>query len=130
MEANKETMQEEIQDQKWYNNRAKVIFSLQAFPPLGIYALLRSTAFTPIQKWLVVLGVSALIGIIIYTGIGAKMNQFVFGLFKLSSPISALDFPVSSLYITEFPGSSLPTRQDFLGTFLEGEGGAETETVV
>jgi hypothetical protein len=82
MEANKETMQEEIQDKKWYNNRAKVIFSLQAFPPLGIYALLRSTAFTPIQKWLVVLGVSALIGIIIYTGIGAKMNQFVFGLFK------------------------------------------------
>ena len=82
MEENKETMQEAIQDKKWYNNRAKVIFSFQAFPPLGIYALLRSTAFTPMQKWLVVLGVSAFIGIIIYTGIGAKMNQFVFGLFK------------------------------------------------
>jgi hypothetical protein len=82
MEAHKETMQEAIQDKKWYNNRAKVIFSLQAFPPLGIYALLRSTAFTPMQKWLVVLGVSAFIGIIIYTGIGARMNQFVFGLFK------------------------------------------------
>ncbi len=82
MEENKETIQEAIQDKKWYNNRAKVIFSLQAFPPLGIYALLRSTAFTPVQKWLVVLGVSAFIGIIIYTGIGAKMNQFVFGLFK------------------------------------------------
>jgi len=82
MEANKEVMQEAVQDTKWYNNRAKVIFSLQAFPPLGIYALLRSTAFTPVQKWLVVLGVSALIGIFIYTGIGAKMNQFVFGLFK------------------------------------------------
>ena len=82
MEEIKETVQEAIQDKKWYNNRAKVIFSLQAFPPLGIYALLRSTAFTPIQKWLVVLGVSAFIGIIIYTGIGAKMNQFVFGLFK------------------------------------------------
>ncbi len=82
MEENKETMQEAIHDKKWYNNRAKVIFSFQAFPPLGIYALLRSTAFTPIQKWLVVLGVSAFIGIIIYTGIGAKMNQFVFGLFK------------------------------------------------
>ena len=82
MEANNETVQEAIQDNKWYNNRAKVIFSLQAFPPLGIYALLRSTAFTPIQKWLVVLGVSVFIGIIIYTGIGAKMNQLVFGLFK------------------------------------------------
>lgn len=66
---------------KWYDNRAKVIFSLQAFPPLGIYALLRSTAFTPGQKWLVALGVAALIGIFIYTGLGAKMNQFVFGLF-------------------------------------------------
>jgi hypothetical protein len=66
---------------KWYNNRAKVIFSLQAFPPLGIYALLRSTAFTPRQKWLVAMGVAALIGIFIYTGLGAKMNQFVIGLF-------------------------------------------------
>jgi hypothetical protein len=73
MEATKEA--------KWYNNRAKVIFSLQAFPPLGIYALLRSSAFTPQQKWLVALGVSALIGIIVYSGIGAKMNQFVLGLF-------------------------------------------------
>jgi hypothetical protein len=66
---------------KWYNNRAKVIFSLQAFPPLGIYALLRSSAFTPKQKWLVALGVAALIGVFIYSGIGAKMNNFVFGLF-------------------------------------------------
>ena len=66
---------------KWYNNRAKVIFSLQAFPPLGIYALLRSSAFTAKQKWLVALGVSALIGVFIFTGLGAKMNQFVFGLF-------------------------------------------------
>lgn len=82
MEENQETVQEAAADVKWYNNRAKVIFSLQAFPPLGIYALLRSTAFTPIQKWLVILGVSALIGVFIYTGIGAKMNAFVFGLFK------------------------------------------------
>ena len=82
MEERKEVVQEGVSDAKWYNNRAKVIFSLQAFPPLGIYALLRSTAFTPIQKWLVVLGVSLLIGIFIYTGIGAKMNAFVFGLFK------------------------------------------------
>ncbi len=82
MEENMEAAQEKVQDVKWYNNRAKVIFSLQAFPPLGIYALLRSTAFTTVQKWLVVLGVSALIGIFIYSGIGAKMNAFVFGLFK------------------------------------------------
>ena len=82
MEENKEVVQEAVADVKWYNNRAKVIFSLQAFPPLGIYALLRSTAFTTIQKWLVVLGVSLLIGVFIYTGIGAKMNAFVFGLFK------------------------------------------------
>ena len=66
---------------KWYNNRAKVVFSLQAFPPLGIYALLRSTAFTAKQKWLVALAVGALIGIFIYSGIGAKMNRFVIGLF-------------------------------------------------
>ncbi|MEI6125099.1 MAG: hypothetical protein WCQ99_00960 [Pseudomonadota bacterium] len=72
---------EEKQKEKWYNSRAKVIFSLQAFPPLGIYALLRSTAFTPKQKGLVALGVSALIGILIYSGIGEKMNQFVLGLF-------------------------------------------------
>ena len=82
MEENQELKQEKPEDKKWYNNRAKVIFSLQAFPPLGIYALLRSTAFTPFQKWLVVLGVSALIGIFIVSGLGAKMNSFVFGLFK------------------------------------------------
>jgi len=68
--------------EKWYNNRAKVIFSLQAFPPLGIYALLRSTAFSSGQKWLVAAAVSALIGVFIYSGIGAKMNKFVFGLFS------------------------------------------------
>lgn len=72
---------EESRKDKWYNNRAKVIFSLQAFPPLGIYALLRSTAFTAGQKWLVALGVAAFIGVFIYTGIGAKMNKFVLGLF-------------------------------------------------
>jgi hypothetical protein len=82
MEDSNEVVQEAVADVKWYNNRANVIFSLQAFPPLGIYALLRSTAFTTVQKWLVVLGVSALIGVFIYTGIGAKMNAFVFGLFK------------------------------------------------
>jgi hypothetical protein len=71
----------EQQKGKWYNNRAKVIFSLQAFPPLGIYALLRSTAFTAKQKCLVALAVAAVIGIFIYSGLGAKMNQFVFGLF-------------------------------------------------
>jgi hypothetical protein len=68
--------------EKWYNNRAKVIFSLQAFPPLGIYALLRSTAFSSGQKWLVAAAVSSLIGVFIYSGIGAKMNKFVFGLFS------------------------------------------------
>ena len=72
---------EEQQKVKWYNNRAKVIFSLQAFPPLGIYALLRSTAFSVKQKLLVALGVSAFIAFFVYSGIGAKMNQFVFGLF-------------------------------------------------
>ncbi len=71
--------------EKWYNNRAKVIFSLQAFPPLGVYALLRSTAFTPKQKWLVVFAVSALIALIIYSGIGAKMNRFVLGIFTKST---------------------------------------------
>ncbi|MCX5898750.1 MAG: hypothetical protein NTY29_11215 [Proteobacteria bacterium] len=74
-------LMEEQQKTKWYNNRAKVIFSLQAFPPLGIYALLRSSAFTVKQKWLVALGVTALIALFIYTGIGAKMNRFVLGLF-------------------------------------------------
>ena len=72
---------DEKQEVKWYNSRAKVIFSLQAFPPLGIYALLRSSVFTTIQKWLVVLGVTSLIGIFIYTGIGTKINQFFIGLF-------------------------------------------------
>ena len=72
---------DEKQSEKWYNNRAKVIFSLQAFPPLGIYALLRSKAFTAGQKWLVVLGVSALIGIIMYTGILRPVNQWILGLF-------------------------------------------------
>jgi hypothetical protein len=71
----------EQQQDNWYNNRAKVIFSLQAFPPLGIYALLRSTAFTAKQKWLVALGVAAVIGVFIYSGIGARMNNFVLGLF-------------------------------------------------
>ncbi len=73
---------EKNQETKWYNNRAKVIFSLQAFPPLGVYALLRSSAFTLKQKWLVAAGVAAFIGIFIYSGIGAKMNQFVIGLFS------------------------------------------------
>ena len=67
--------------QKWYNNRAKVVFSLQAFPPLGVYAILRSTAFTPKQKWLVVLAVTAVIALIVVSGLGAKMNNFVLGLF-------------------------------------------------
>lgn len=72
---------------KWYNNRAKVIFALQAFPPVGIYALLRSTAFTVRQKWLVAAGVTALIAIFIFSGIGAKMNRFVLGLFT-GTPVS------------------------------------------
>jgi hypothetical protein len=72
---------EEQQKTKWYDNRAKVIFSLQAFPPLGIYALLRSSAFTAGQKLLVALGVTAVIGLFVYTGIGVKMNRFVLGLF-------------------------------------------------
>ena len=66
---------------KWYNNRAKVIFSLQAFPPLGIYALLRSTAFTGWQKCLVVAGVSAFIGLIMWSGIMTPVNKWVFDLF-------------------------------------------------
>jgi hypothetical protein len=66
---------------KWYNNRAKVIFSLQAFPPLGIYALLRSTAFTAGQKCWVAVGVSALIGIIAWSGILKPVNKWVFDLF-------------------------------------------------
>jgi len=66
---------------KWYNNRAKVIFSLQAFPPLGIYALLRSTAFTAGQKCLVGAGVSAFIGLIMWSGIMKPVNKWVFSLF-------------------------------------------------
>jgi len=71
------------QDQKpkWYNNRAKVIFAFQAFPPLGIYALLRSTAFTTPQKWLVVAGLSALIGLIAWSGILKPVNAWLLGLF-------------------------------------------------
>ena len=69
------------QKDKWYNNRAKVIFSFQAFPPLGIYALLRSTAFTTPQKWLVVLGLSALIGLIMWSGIMRPVNKWLMSLF-------------------------------------------------
>ncbi|MBN2107813.1 MAG: hypothetical protein JW832_10340 [Deltaproteobacteria bacterium] len=67
--------------EKWYNNRAKVIFSLQAFPPLGIYALLRSTAFTAMQKCWVAIGVSALIGLIMWSGIMKPINKWVMDLF-------------------------------------------------
>ena len=66
---------------KWYNNRAKVIFSLQAFPPLGIYALLRSTAFTAGQKCLVAACVSALIGLIMWSGIMKPVNKWMLSLF-------------------------------------------------
>jgi len=69
------------QKDKWYNNRAKVIFSFQAFPPLGIYALLRSTAFTTPQKWLVVAGLSALIGLIMWSGIMRPVNKWLMTLF-------------------------------------------------
>jgi hypothetical protein len=75
--------QKDPQDQKpkWYNNRAKVIFAFQAFPPLGIYALLRSTAFTTPQKWMVVAGLSALIGLIVWSGILRPVNAWLLGLF-------------------------------------------------
>lgn len=75
--------QKDPQDQKdkWYNNRAKVIFSFQAFPPLGIYALLRSTAFTTPQKWLVVAGLSTLIGLIVWSGILRPVNKWLMSLF-------------------------------------------------
>ena len=66
---------------KWYNNRAKVIFSLQAFPPLGIYALLRSTAFTAGQKCWVAVGVTSLLGLIMWSGIMKPVNKWVFDLF-------------------------------------------------
>jgi len=85
MDQNK--TQDQVQDQsqeqkdKWYNNRAKVIFSFQAFPPLGIYALIRSTAFTAGQKCLVVLGLSALIGLIMWSGIMKPINGWLMGLF-------------------------------------------------
>ena len=69
------------QKDKWYNNRAKVIFSFQAFPPLGIYALMRSTAFTTTQKWLVVAGLSALIGLIMWSGIMRPVNKWLMSLF-------------------------------------------------
>ena len=74
--------QTQTQDQKdkWYNNRAKVIFSFQAFPPLGIYALMRSTAFTTPQKWLVVAGLSALIGLIMWSGIMKPINAWLMNL--------------------------------------------------
>ena len=69
------------QKEKWYNNRAKVIFSFQAFPPLGIYALLRSTAFTPKQKWLVAFILTSIIGLIMWSGIMKPINAWLMGLF-------------------------------------------------
>ena len=72
---------EKSQETKWYNNRAKVIFSLQAFPPLGIYALLRSTAFTTGQKWLVVFILSSIIGLIMWSGIMKPVNKWLMSLF-------------------------------------------------
>lgn len=65
------------QKEKWYNNRAKVIFSFQAFPPLGIYALLRSNAFTTPQKWLVVFILSSIIGLIMWSGIMKPINAWL-----------------------------------------------------
>jgi len=78
-----EQIQGQTQDQKekWYNNRAKVIFSFQAFPPLGIYALLRSSAFTTPQKWLVVFILSSIIGLIMWSGIMRPINNWLMGLF-------------------------------------------------
>lgn len=73
--------QTQDQKQKWYNNRAKVIFSFQAFPPLGIYALLRSTAFTAGQKWLVVFILSSIIGLIMWSGIMKPVNKWLMSLF-------------------------------------------------
>ena len=79
MEQTEVQIQDQPQEQKekWYNNRAKVIFSFQAFPPLGIYALLRSTAFTPKQKWLVVFILSSIIGLIIWSGIMKPINAWL-----------------------------------------------------
>jgi len=79
MDQNQTETQTQDQPVKWYNSRTKVIFSLQAFPPLGIYALLRSTAFTTVQKWLVVLAVSALIGIVMWSGIMKPINAWLMG---------------------------------------------------
>jgi hypothetical protein len=70
-------VQTQDQKEKWYNNRAKVIFSFQAFPPLGIYALLRSTAFTTGQKWLVVFILSSIIGLIMWSGIMKPINAWL-----------------------------------------------------
>ena len=83
MEQTQVQTQDQAQDEKekWYNNRAKDIFSFQAFPPLGIYALLRSTAFTPKQKWLVVFILSAIIGLIMWSGIMKPINAWLMGLF-------------------------------------------------
>jgi len=77
MDQNQPETQTQDQPVKWYNNRAKVIFAFQAFPPLGIYAIIRSTAFTMVQKWLVVAGLSALIGIIWYSGIMKPINAWL-----------------------------------------------------
>jgi hypothetical protein len=79
MDQNQTETQTQDQPVKWYNSRAKVIFAFQAFPPLGIYAIIRSTAFTTIQKWLVVAGLSALIGIIWYSGIMKPINAWLMG---------------------------------------------------
>ncbi len=77
MDQNQTETQTQDQPVKWYNNRAKVIFSFQAFPPLGIYALLRSTAFTTKQKWLVVFILSAIIGLIMWSGIMKPINAWL-----------------------------------------------------
>ena len=86
MDQNHTQDQDQAQDQnkeekvKWYNNRAKVIFSFQAFPPLGIYALLRSTAFTTKQKWLVVFILSSIIGLIAWSGIMKPVQAWLMNL--------------------------------------------------
>ncbi len=86
MDQNQTQDQDQAQDQnkeekvKWYNNRAKVIFSFQAFPPLGIYALLRSTAFTTKQKWLVVFILSSIIGLIAWSGIMKPVQAWLMNL--------------------------------------------------
>ncbi len=85
MDQDQTETQTQDQPVKWYNSRAKVIFSLQAFPPLGIYALLRSTAFTTVQKWLVVLAVSALIGIVMWSGIMRPINAWLMGVLGMGA---------------------------------------------